>query len=70
MLPACGRRVRFYLSHGLKGVCEINRFQHWCSVGTGKSQPKGPSFQLETRLVEFPTDGGAEGWDFSGTTEQ
>ena len=33
----------------------INRVHHWCSVGTGKSQPEGPPFQWETRLAEFPT---------------
>ena len=31
------------------------RIDHWCSVGTGKSQPEGPPFQWETRPAEFPT---------------
>ena len=33
----------------------INKSHHWCSMGTGKSQPKSPTCQLETRLAEFPT---------------
>ena len=38
--------------------CEggINRIHHRCSVGTEKSQPKGPLFQWETRLAEFSTE--------------
>ena len=28
--------------------CEINRIHHWCSVGTEKSQPEGPSFPTGT----------------------
>ena len=24
---------------------QVNRIHHWCSVGTGKSQPEGPPFQ-------------------------
>ena len=59
MRPACSRRaaVRFYLSHGLLQVCEINRIHHWCSVVPEKSKPEGP------------LNGGPSGWDFSGTTE-
>ena len=26
------------------------RIHHWCSLGTGKSQPEGPPFQWERRL--------------------
>ena len=29
--------------------CGINRIHHWCSMGTGKYQPSGPTFQWETR---------------------
>ena len=36
--------------------CKINRIHHWCSVGTEKSQPEGPSFQWETRLAELPNE--------------
>ena len=50
--PTCGCSF-FYLSHGLVQVCEINRIHHWCSVGTVKSQPKGPPFQWETRLSHW-----------------
>ena len=38
-------------------------------MGTEKSQPEGLPFQWETRLAEFPLNGGPEGWDFSGTSE-
>ena len=38
------RLVVFYLSLGLVRVCEINRIDHWCSVGTEKSTPEGPPF--------------------------
>ena len=31
------------------------RIHHWCSVGTGTSQPEGPPFQWETRLRQFST---------------
>ena len=55
---------------GLYRVCKINRIYHWCSVGAEKSQSEGPLFQWETRLVEFPLNGGPGGWDLSGTTEQ
>ena len=27
-------------------VCEINRIYNWCSMGTGKSQPKSPTIPL------------------------
>ena len=37
-------------------VCEKNRIHYLCSVGTDKSQPEGPPFQLETRRAEFPTE--------------
>ena len=41
---------------GITGhVDEINRIHHWCSVGTGKSQPEDSPFLWETRLAEFPT---------------
>ena len=41
------------------------RIHHWCSVGTGKSQPEGPPFQWETRLRRVSHwNGGPEGWDF------
>ena len=33
-----------------------------------KSQREGPPFQWETRLAEFPLNGGLEDWDFYGTT--
>ena len=61
-----GRRaaVLFHLSHGLVQVCQINRIHHWCSVGTEKSQPKGPSFQWETRLAECPTERWTRGLGF------
>ena len=52
--PACGQCAAvhlFYFSHGLVRVCEINRIHHWCSVGTGITQPKGPPFQWETRFA-------------------
>ena len=43
----------------------IKRIHHWCSVGTGKSQPEGPPFQWETRLRRvYDWNGGPEGWDF------
>ena len=46
-------------------VCEKKRIHHWCSVGTGKSQPEGPPFQWETRLRRVSHwNGGPEGWDF------
>ena len=46
-------------------VCEKKRTHHWCSVGTGKSQPEGPPFQWETRLRRVSHwNGGPEGWDF------
>ena len=66
VLPACGRRtaILFYLSLGLARVCEINRIDHWCSVGTEKSQPEGPPFQWETRLAEFPTERWTRGLGF------
>ena len=54
----------FYLSLGLVRVCEINRIHHWCSVGTEKSQPEGPSFQWETRLAEFHTERWTRGLGF------
>ena len=34
----------------LVSTSKIKRIHHWCSVGTGKSQPEGPPFQWETRL--------------------
>ena len=47
-----------------------NLMNHWCSVGTEKTQPEGPPFQWEKRLVKFPTvNGGPESWDFSETTK-
>ena len=50
--------------HDVKN-CDIKRIHHWCSVGTGKSQPEGPSFQWETRLCRVSHwNGGPEGWDF------
>ena len=33
---------------------KIERIHHWCSVGTGKSQPLGPPFHWATRLADFP----------------
>ena len=43
----------------------IKRIHHWCSVGTGKSQPEGQQFQWETRLRRVSHwNGGPEGWDF------
>ena len=63
------RLFMFYLSHRLVQVCEINRINHWCSVGTEKSQPEGPPFQWETRLAKFPTERWTRGLDISGTTE-
>ena len=44
--------------------CRINRIHHWCSVGTEKSQPEGPSFKWETRLAEFPTERWTRGLGF------
>ena len=35
---------------------KINIIHHWCSVGTEKSKPKGPPFQWEKRLAEFPPE--------------
>ena len=43
----------FWIFPGLVWVCEVNRIHHWCSVGTGKSQPEGQKFQWETR-PDFP----------------
>ena len=43
---------------------EINRIHHCCSVGTEKSQPKGPPIQLERDLLSFLMNGGHKGWDF------
>ena len=44
--------------------CKINRIHHWCSVGTEKPQPKGPTFQWETRLAEFSTERWTRGLGF------
>ena len=41
-------------SHISTVFTEINRIHHWCSEGTGKSQPEGPPFQWEMRVAEFP----------------
>ena len=46
-------------SHSI--VFTIKRIHHWCSVGTGKSQPEGPPFQWETRRW-------TRGLGFSGST--
>ena len=53
-LPWLSKQQQFFLD--CRSYVGTNRIQHWCSVGTGKSQSKGPPFQWETRLVE--------GWDF------
>ena len=37
----------------IRRSCRIKRIHHWCSVGTGKSQPEGPPFQWETRISRF-----------------
>ena len=42
------KRIHYFCEDG------IHRIHHWCSVGTEKSQPKGPPFQWETNLGEFP----------------
>ena len=60
----------FYLSQGLVRVCEINRIYHWCPVGTGKSQHKGPPFQWEMKHAKFPTERWTQGLGFFWTTEQ
>ena len=52
--------MKKYTSHRLNdkwncSIKRINRIDHWCSVGTGKSQPEAPPLQWETRLALFPT---------------
>ena len=49
---------------------EKNRIHHWCSVGTEKSQPEGPSVPVGNEACRVSHwDGEPEGWDISGTTE-
>ena len=49
----------------VSNLLRIKRIHHWCSVGTGKSQPEGPPFQWETRLRRVSHwNGGPSGWDF------
>ena len=40
-------------------------------MGTEKSKPKGPPcVPVGNEACQVPLNGGAEGWEFSGTTEQ
>ena len=63
---ACGQHaaIHFYLPRGLVWGCEINRIHYWCSVETEKSQPEGPPFKWEMRLVKFPNGRWAQGLGF------
>ena len=60
------KSLYYILDRELPGFLpKIKRIHHWCSVGTGKSQPEGPPFQWETRLRRVSHwNGGPEGWDF------
>ena len=51
-------QIKYYLIY-------IQIIQHWCAVGTGKSQHDGPPFQWETRLSRVSHSNEVpEGWDF------
>ena len=51
----------FYLSHRLVEVCEINRINHWCSLGTVRSHPSVHHSSGKPGLPSFPLNDGLGG---------